>query len=158
MKRVRFPGFLGKYCKQLLFLIVVVIAWTALSPLLRGGTGEAELDYLDDRMVIAVSGSDRADAIEVPYASILSVETVYGLDLGEMVQGEQSRNLWCGTWKNDVYGEYFLEIQPKHDVYCVITGTDRVYVLNLRTKADTESFTDALRRLLEDKGYPPAIV
>ena len=157
MKKIQLSGFLGKYIKQILFLVVVVVAWTALSPrLLRGGT-ELRMDYLDVRIRLEVTGAEEPYMSEIPYAVIQKVETAYTLDLGSMVTGVQNRSLWFGVWTNEAYGEYSLYVMPSLDTYCVITAENRVYVLNIQTKADTESFTVALRQLLEDKGFPLSI-
>lgn len=89
------PGILGTYLKQLLFLIVVVAAWALFSPLLSRSGTEVDLDFLDDRMCITISGGEASYTREIGYAEIRSVETAYSLELGEMVTGEQSRKLWC---------------------------------------------------------------
>ena len=153
MNRIQIPEVLRKYFKELLLLLAVVLLWTVVSPLIFGRSAEVGMDYLDESMQIEMLGAQNPDPTEIRYADITGIETAQDTDLGEMVSGEQQRTLLYGTWKNDAYGEYFLAVDPRLHTYCVITAKSGVYVLNVQTKADTESFAKALRQLLLEKGY-----
>ncbi|MGN1001966.1 MAG: hypothetical protein ACI4PC_04270, partial [Oscillospiraceae bacterium] len=64
------------------------------------------------------------------------------------------RNLRCGQWENQVWGEYTLCIRPETDRCIVLTLTGgEVFVFNYENSSTTQSLAEMLPELLTSKGY-----
>ena len=139
---------------SIFFFILIVVGFTIYT--MFAGGGGASLEFADDFLRLASPDKDTPFEYSIRYDEIIAVETItkdMEFDLGEMVNGSQAKKLWCGTWKNDKYGEYTLYASPKFNTYSVITTTDDVIVMNVEGDETTASFTDAMIKLLVDEGY-----
>ena len=85
--------------------------------------------------------------IVIPYAEIRSVDYLEDEDfsLGEMLEGVQSRKLWCGRWKNEALGEYELYADPKVKAWAVIQTDSGTTLFNAEDNAMTRKLAEAIR-------------
>lgn len=88
-----------------------------------------------------------AYAIVIPYAEIRSVDYLEDevFSLGEMLEGVQSRKLWCGRWKNEALGEYELYADPKVKAWAVIQTDSGTTLFNAEDNAMTQKLAEAIR-------------
>ena len=68
-------------------------------------------------------------------------------DPGTMISGGETRKLYWGTWKNDIWGEYTLCASKKIDNALLVTSSNgELLVLNY----ENEKTTEALLTLFSD--------
>ena len=106
--------------------------------------GPAEEGYDPQALCAEMDG---AYAIVIPYAEIRSVDYLEDEDfsLGEMLEGVQSRKLWCGRWKNEALGEYELYADPKVKAWAVIQTDSGTTLFNAEENAMTQKLAEAIR-------------
>ena len=57
---------------------------------------------------------------------------------GELVEGQETRQVLSGTYRNDAFGEYQLHVQTKLSSYIVVRNADGVLVFNLESNDTTQ--------------------
>lgn len=111
-------------------------------------TGNKSQGFEAGENFIRISGPEGSNYSKtIEYNNVVSVEVKNdeNYQLGECVQGEQTKKLIYGTWVNEQYGEYTLYVVPKLTTYCVLTTTDGVVVLNLESNRTTAELGKALQ-------------
>lgn len=129
----------------LLIVVAVVMLYT-----LSGGSVGICLNFEDEALAVSASDYDWT----IPYDRIEALELVSLPDTGNMLDGVSRRNLRCGTWENEVWGEYTLCIRPDIDRCIVMTQKDgEVFVFNYESSSTTESLAEMISELLASKDY-----
>lgn len=128
--------------KNFLWIILVLVAFFAFSAL-RGGTAM----YLDFGEDAVVATAPEHFSHTVNYDAITNLELVDEFDPGTMISGGETRKLYWGTWKNDIWGEYTLCASKKIDNALLVTSSNgELLVLNY----ENEKTTEALLTLFSD--------
>ncbi len=89
----------------------------------------------------------------IPLDGIFAVEYVEKIDYGTPVEGEDDTRYRSGIWNNELYGDYYLYINTDNTANIKIDTQDGIYVFNVESDAETESFCEALVQYLLDGGY-----
>lgn len=128
--------------KNFLWIILVIVAFFAFSAL-RGGTTM----YFDFGETAVVATAPEHFSHTVNYDDITNLELVDEFDPGTMISGGETRKLYWGTWKNDIWGEYTLCASKKIDNALLVTSSNgELLVLNY----ENEKTTEALLTLFSD--------
>ena len=128
--------------KNILWFIIALVAFFAFS-VLRGGTS-MYLDFGEDAAVVT---APEHFSHTVNFDDITNLELVDDFDPGTMIAGGETRKLYWGTWKNDIWGEYTLCASKKIDNALLVTSSNgELLVLNY----ENEKTTEALLTLFSD--------
>lgn len=130
------------------FFILIVLAMILVYTLSGGSVG-IWLDFGEDSLAIAASNYDWI----VPYDQIDSMELTLLSDPGTLMEGIEKRTLCCGTWQNDVWGEYTLCVNPKIEQCIVLTmQSGQILAINYENSESTQSLYKMFTDLLNSKG------
>lgn len=131
------------------FFILIILA-AVLLYVLSGGSVGISLDFGEDSLSIGASGYDWV----LPYEQITSLELIPLSDKGALIEGTEKSRLCCGIWRNEVWGEYTLCIEPKVEQCIVVTLQDGdKFVLNYESGEATGQLHQMFTELLQSKGY-----
>ena len=137
----------SKY-KNLVFILLILAM--VLFYVFSGGSVGISLDFGEDALTLSASNYDWL----ILYNQIETLELAKLPDTGMLVDGTQNRTLRCGTWKNDLWGDYTLCIDPRIDTCIVITMKNGgIYVLNYENSDSTGQLYQMFSNLLHSKGY-----
>lgn len=139
-----------KYFRRLLIAVALIVLGVFIYDSFIVGNIAHEVKFGETELRLSVSGEGGAYQIVIPYAEIQSVEYLEDADfqLGEMLEGVQSRRLWCGRWKNEALGEYDLYADPKVKSWAVIKTDSGTTLFNTEDNAMTEKLAAAIREQL----------
>lgn len=133
------------------FFILIILA-AVLCYIISGGSVGISLDFGENSLSIGASGYDWV----LPYEQITSLDLMPLPDKGVLLQGIEKSTLCCGTWKNEVWGEYTLCIDPKVEQCIVVTLRDGdEFILNYESGESTRQLHQMFTELLQSKGYLP---
>lgn len=134
--------------KNLVFIILILAV--VLFYTFSGGSVGASLDFGEEALTLSASNYDW----EIPYDQISALKLTGLPDTGTLIEGSEKKNLCCGTWENETWGEYILCINPKIDQCIIITtGDGSVYVLNYENAEATQQLHKMFTELLQSKGH-----
>lgn len=129
----------------ILLILAVVLFYT-----FSGGSVGASLDFGEEALTLSASNYDWA----IPYDQIHSLELSALPNIGTMIEGSEKRTLCCGTWQNELWGDYALCVNPKISQCIVVTTHDKgIYVLNYENSDSTQQLHKMFTELLQSKGY-----
>lgn len=136
--------------KQKNLALVILILALVLFYVFSGGSLGISLDFGEESLTLSASDYDWL----IPYVQIESLELAELPDTGMLVGGTQNRTLRCGIWKNNLWGEYTLCIDPRIDSCIVITMKNgSIYVLNYENSDSTGQLYKMFSDLLSSKGH-----
>jgi len=132
--------------KQKNLALIILILALVLFYVFSGGSVGISLDFGENELTISASNYDWG----IPYGEIESLELTDLPELGTVVDGSEKRNLCCGIWQNEVFGEYTLCADPRIEKCIVIRMVSGgIYVVNYENMESTvqlhQMFTDLLR-------------
>lgn len=139
-----------KYFRRLLIAVALIVLGVFIYDSFIVGNITHEVKFGETELRLSVSGEGGAYAIVIPYAEIRSVDYLEDEDfsLGDMLEGVQSRKLWCGRWKNETLGEYELYADPKVKSWAVIKTDSGTTLFNTEDNAMTQKLAEAIREQL----------
>ena len=70
---------------------------------------------------------------------------------GERVDGEETKYVCSGTYRNDAFGEYQLHVQKKYDKYIVVHDSNGVLVFNLESNETTTELYQYIMQLRDEQ-------
>lgn len=130
----------------LLILVVGVLIYS-----LSGNSIGIHPDFGEESLTVSASDLDWV----IPYDQIAAIELTELNDTGMMSEGVNKKNLQCGTWTNDLWGEYTLCVNPKLSQCIVLTQKNgSIFVLNYESDESTAALCDMFTELLESKHIP----
>ena len=134
--------------KQKNAIFVILILAAVLFYIFSGGSVGVSLDFGEESLTVSASNYDWS----IPYDQIESLELAPLPDMGTLIDGVEKRNLCCGTWENEIWGEYILCLNPKIDS-CIMITTDNgdIYVLNYENQEATQQLHKMFTELLHSK-------
>lgn len=134
--------------KQKNLALVILILALVLFYVFSGGSVGISLDFGENELTISASNYDWI----IPYNQIESLELTGLPDPGTVIDGSEKRNLCCGTWKNNTFGEYTLCADPRIEACIVIRmKSGDVYVINYENSDSTEQLHQMFTELLRSK-------
>jgi len=116
------------------------------------GRGKGAVDFSSSDESISLSAGEEGQkyTLTVRYDETKSFTFVEDLDLGTMVEGQDTDKYKTGTWENDSYGTYLLCANGDVKCYVVAEMTDGTYkVFNYESADTTENLAPALQEELE---------
>ena len=137
----------SKY-KNLIFIVLILAM--VLFYVFSGGSVGISLDYGEESLILSAADRDWL----IPYDQIESLELAEHPNTGTLIDGVQKCTLHWGTWRNDLWGEYTLCIDPRIDSCIVITMKNGgIYVLNYENDGSTKQLHQMFSDLLQSKGF-----
>lgn len=132
--------------KQKNLALVILILALVLFYVFSGGSVGISLDFGENALTLSASDYDWL----IPYDQIESLELTELTEAGSLIDGIEKRTLRCGTWENEIWGEYTLCTDPRIEKCIVIRmKSGDIYVLNYENSDSTahlhQMFTDLLR-------------
>lgn len=129
-------------------IFIILIFAVVLFYVFSGGSVGISLDFGEEALIISASDYDWT----IPYDQIESLKLTELTNTGVLVEGIDKRTLNCGTWKNDIWGEYVLCVNPNIDRCIVITiENGDIFVLNYENGDSTEQLHKMFTELLQSK-------
>lgn len=106
------------------------------------------LYYKPSETGIVIQGSNDY-SINIDYGDIDSMELLTDFDRGIPAGGSVDKDLYYGTYENDMYGKYELfAIAGVKTHICIKTGDGKIYVLTRENNKDTENYYNAIKEKL----------
>ena len=102
---------------------------------------------------LTVVGADAAAHVLV-FSALESVELfpdLENLDRGEQLDGEDTKTVTSGRFRNAAYGEYALHVMNKLHNYILTRGPDGTLVFNFESDETTKAVYDYICEHLPDK-------
>ncbi len=132
----------GKVISTLLMVLAIAAAfaffWT-------GGGGSVIYQLNDD--MIGVTCLDHKPVF-VSYEEITSVKMVDTFEQGQPISVSEWNSGWCGTYRNETWGEYTLFAYSDTGMYIVIEYDGGVLVFNAKSaRATKECYNDLMEKL-----------
>lgn len=134
-------GIIRRFTKQtILFFLIIVVCATAYSVFHK--QGGITLEVGDD--TLGVVGSYESPVF-IPYKSITEISLEYSLEIGELLDGNETNNTFDGNYNNTSYGNYRLTAFKNVDAYIVIRyDTGNIFVFNQKSIKNTEKIYQAV--------------
>ncbi len=124
-------------------IFVGVIVYTLVS------TGNRDMVYYKPSETGILIQGPAGYTIDINYNDIENIELLKSFDRGVSAGGGTDRNLYYGTYENDLYGKYELFEIAGVKTHISVTARDgKVYVLTRENNGDTESYYDAVKDLI----------
>lgn len=134
--------------KQKNLAVIILILALVLLYIFSGGSVGISLDFGEDGLTLSASDYDWF----IPYSQIESLELTEFAAPGTLIDGTEKRTLCCGTWKNDIWGEYTLCADPRIGSCIVIRmKSGDIYVLNYENSDSTGQLHRMFTALLHSK-------
>lgn len=134
--------------KQKNFTFIILILAIVLFYIFSGGSVGISLDFGEDALTLSAADYDWT----IPYDQIQSLELAELPNTATTTEGVDKRTLRCGTWENDIWGEFILCIDPRIDPCIVITmESGDIYVLNYENYDSTVQLHKMFTNLLHSK-------
>jgi len=121
-------------------IFVGVIVYTLLA------TGNRDMIYFKPSETgILIQGPENY-TIDIAFTDIQKVELLDYFDRGVSVGGVVEKDLYYGTFENDMYGKYELfAIAPVRTHMSITTKDGKVYVITRENNGDTENYYNAVK-------------
>lgn len=134
--------------KNLTFIILILAI--VLFYTFSGGSVGVSLDFGEEYLTLSAADYDW----RIPYDQIKSLELTSLPDAGSLIDGIEKRTLRCGIWKNKIWDDYILCIDPRIDPCIIVTMTSGdIYVLNYENSDSTGQLYKMFLELLHSKGF-----
>ena len=132
--------------RQFVFSLVIIALLIPMA--IWDSNTQVKVNFYDEDMLIK---SDRYK-MSVRYDQIISAELDALGDPGEKVlDGFDNDIIRTGTWRNDVWGEYSVNVDPDTSLCVKMTLTDgRIFVFSCKDDVKTEELYKTLATILRD--------
>lgn len=122
-----------------LFLVIVVslASWI-------GKESDVKLDWSDTGVLAA---DPDGNVYTVSYADVTSVQLMECGDFGRCISGQQTKTCICGTWKNELWGEYQICADPRVGLSIVFRTSENLFVLNYESNETTAALYDSILQI-----------
>lgn len=143
------PGRRSGQIRNIIFIVILLAAATVyyfVHPSEPQG-----LSFGDEAMTVAAEG-EPPYTIEVRYDDIEDLEQAKDLDLGQCLEGGETKRCRYGLWENDAFGQYRLCVWTGLTQYVVLDTAEGTVVCNYESDEATGSLYDALVKFLAERG------
>ena len=142
------PGRRSGQTRNIIFIVLLLAAATVhyfLHPSEPSG-----LSFGEESMTVAAEGEPHY-TIEVRYDDIEDLERAADLELGECLEGGETKRCRYGLWENDSFGRYRLCVWTGLTEYVVMETAEGTVVCNYESDESTVSLYDALVKFLAER-------
>lgn len=138
-----------KRVKKYLLIVGTLIAVMVILAVHAGQskTDSTDLVYTEDGVkTITLTGPEEMQ-VDIPTADLLQVDYISRIDFGTQLSGIETDNCYCGTFRNDVWGEYVLFAEKKVTDYIIFRVKDGMILFNCNSRRETEALYQALKEM-----------